>query len=125
MRAMSIMTSRTVFVPALLALVLGFTVFARAAEDSGKGRKASAKTVEKYDADHDGTLSDAERAKWEADIAAKAKETRERNLAKYDTNKDGKIDEQEREKRRETERLEKEAHQAERDAKKGRKSDGG
>ncbi len=83
--------------PALLALLFAVT-FAAAADDSmpAKEKKPSKAALEKYDANKDGALDEAETKARKADIVAKAKATKEANLAKYDRNKDGKLDEAEK-----------------------------
>jgi len=81
------------FALGLLALLSAVT-FASAEES--KERKPSKETLEKYDANKDGTLDESEKAAWNADIAAKTKATKEANLAKYDLNKDGKLDDSEK-----------------------------
>ena len=79
----------------LLAL-FSVTTFARA-DDTPKEQKPPSKAaLEKYDANKDGKLDEAEAAAMKAAIAAKAKATREANLAKYDANKDGKLDDSEK-----------------------------
>ncbi len=107
---------------ALLALLFGVT-FVSAQEGAPKERKPSKETLAKYDANHDGTLDDAEKAAAKAGAAAKAKETREANLAKYDANKDGKLDEAEKAVRKADEDAAKAARKAEREAKKEAKAD--
>jgi hypothetical protein len=82
---------------ALGMLALSFITPMVSAEDGmAKEKKPSKATLEKYDADHDGQLSDEEKAKAKQDAREKAKHTREENLAKYDTNKDGKLDDAEK-----------------------------
>lgn len=103
--------------PALLALLFGVT-FASAQEGGAKEKKPSKETLAKYDANHDGTLDESEKAAAKAGAVAKAKETREANLAKYDANKDGKLDETEKAARKADEDAAKAAKKAEREAKK-------
>ena len=81
---------------ALGMLALLFAVTITSAADAAKEKKPSKQTLEKYDANKDGQLDDAEKAEAKAGAVAKAKETREANLAKYDANKDGKLDEAEK-----------------------------
>ena len=107
---------------ALLALLLGVTV-AAAQEAAPKEKKPSKATLAKYDANHDGSLDETEKAAAKAGAAAKAKETREANLAKYDANKDGKLDETEKAARKADEDAAKAARKAEREVKKEAKAD--
>jgi len=102
---------------ALGSLALLFTAtMATAQAGAAKDRKPSKETLEKYDANKDGSLDDTEMAAWKADIAAKAKATKEENLAKYDTNKDGKFDETEKAARKADEDAEKAAKKSELEA---------
>ena len=107
----------------LPALLLG-VASVRAEDAPAKERKPSKETLEKYDANKDGVLDDAEKAAAKAGAAAKAKETKEANLAKYDGNKDGKLDESEKAARKADEDAAKAAKKAEREAKKEAKSAG-
>lgn len=70
------------------------------AEDKDKGpAEVPPSVLKRYDKNKNGVLDDAERAKWEADNAArreKARSEREAMLQKYDTNKDGKLSEEEK-----------------------------
>lgn len=83
--------------PGLLALLFAVTV-ARAADETApaKEKKPSKAALEKYDANKDGALDEAETKARKDDIVAKAKATKEANLAKYDLNKDGKLDDAEK-----------------------------
>lgn len=81
--------------PVLLALLMAGSV-ASAEESTAKERKPSKATLEKYDSDRDGKMSEEEKARAKAGAQAKAKATREENLAKYDVNKDGKLDDEEK-----------------------------
>lgn len=79
---------------------LGSTV-ALAAPDKLEGaekqeKKPSKKVLQKYDANHDGVLDDAEKAAWQADVAKEKAAKRQKELEQLDTNKDGKIDKAER-----------------------------
>lgn len=100
-----------------LALLFGGTL-ALAGEEGAKERKPSKETLEKYDANKDGMLDDAEKAAAKAGATAKAKETKEANLAKYDANKDGKLDDAEKAARKADEDAAKAARRAEREARK-------
>jgi Ca2+-binding EF-hand superfamily protein len=83
---------------ATTALVLGTSMLALSAPQSGgKGKPQGPpplppEVLAKYDTNHDGKLSDAEKAAMKADLEAKRKEL----IAKYDTNGDGVLDEKER-----------------------------
>lgn len=105
--------SSLVFPFALALLALSLTPTRAMAEAAGgKSAKPSKATLEKYDADKDGTLNDEEKANAKAGAAAKAKQTREENLAKYDANKDGKLDEAEKAARKSDEDAAKAARKA-------------
>ncbi|HVZ65594.1 MAG TPA: hypothetical protein VG936_13585 [Lacunisphaera sp.] len=122
------------FAPALLALALVTVPAVGRADDSAPAKKLT-KAQEKYDADNDGKLSDAERARAREEATAKAKKTREEHqklaLEKYDANGDGKLDKEEKAKMkadaeaaREEKQAERATRKAARDAKKGAKEDG-
>lgn len=106
--------------PALLALAVLIASLTLRSEEAAKEKPLS-KAKEKYDADKDGKLSDAEKTAAKEGAKAKAKETREENLEKYDANKDGKLDDMERAKKKADEQAEHEAMKAERAAKKAAK----
>lgn len=121
------------FAPALLALALVTVPAVGRADDSASARKLT-KAQEKYDADHDGKLSDEERVRAREEATAKAKKTREENrklaLEKYDANGDGKLDNEEKAKMkadaeavREAKQAQRAARKAARDAKKAAKDD--
>ncbi len=116
---------RYLSVPALVLALLVAVPLIRAEETTPVKPKISEKVKEKYDADKDGKLNDAEKAKLKADAKEKREEVKKEVLEKYDANKNGKLDSDEKEKLhadREAEkakhRAEKEAHKAEHDAKK-------
>ena len=55
--------------------------------------------LKRYDKNKNGALDEAERAKWQSDLATRREKERADRLAmleKYDTNKDGKLSEEER-----------------------------
>ena len=106
---------------ALGLLALLFAVTITSAEDMAKEKKPSKAALEKYDANKDGVLDEAEQATQKADIAAKAKATKEANLEKYDANKDGKLDETEKAAKKSDEEAAKAAMKAEKEAKKAAK----
>jgi hypothetical protein len=107
------------FAPGLLALLFAVTI--TSAEETTKERKPSKETLEKYDANKDGMLDEAEQAAAKAGAVAKAKATREANLAKYDANKDGKLDETEKAAMKADEDAAKAAAKAEKEARKAAK----
>lgn len=83
----------------LVVAALGLTTAVGTVRASEEKKPASAAKVaerEKYDADHDGTLNEAEKAALKADKAeAKAQREAERRakaLVKYDANKNGLFD---------------------------------
>lgn len=104
--------------PAVLALALLSTGLPTFAEEAAKPRKPSKETLEKYDANKDGVLSEEEAAAAKAGAAAKAQETRRKNLEKYDADHDGKLSEAEKEKRKAAEAAEKAARKEAREASK-------
>lgn len=111
---------------ACLSLAFVVTGYGESAEKTKGYSKA---TLEKYDADGDGKLNEAELAKRNADIKAKAAETRKSNLEQYDADGDGKLSKEERA-RMQTDRkaaadakkAEAAAKRAEREAKKAEKA---
>ena len=105
---------------ALLALALIAAPLTLRAEEAKE--KPLSKVKEKYDADKDGKLNDAEKAAAKEGAKAKAKETREANLEKYDANKDGKLDKEERAKQKADLQAEHDAEKAERAARKAAKA---
>jgi Ca2+-binding EF-hand superfamily protein len=115
--------SKLKFALGLLALALLVAPLSVHAQEASKEKLSKAK--EKYDADHDGKLSDEEKASAKEGAKAKAKETREenlkKNLAKYDANGNGKLDAEEREKMKAEENAQKEARKTAREAKKAEK----
>ncbi|MEJ1972651.1 MAG: hypothetical protein WDM96_09375 [Lacunisphaera sp.] len=118
---MKTIRSTLIIAPGLLALALMASPAARA-EEAAK-EKPLTKNQREYDADHDGRLSDEEKAAAKAGAAAKAKKTREENLAKYDANKDGKLDDEEKAKKTADEQEAKASAKAQRDAKKAAKEE--
>ena len=111
-----------IIAPGLLALALMAAPASARAEDAAKDKPLT-KNQQKYDADHDGKLSDDEKAAAKEGAKAKAKATREENLAKYDANKDGKLDDEEKAKKKADEAAAHEARKAERETKKAAKED--
>jgi len=102
---------------ALGLLALSFTATVVSAEENQPKEKHPSKaTLEKYDANKDGQLSDEEKAKAREAAKEKAKLTREENLEKYDANKDGKLEETERAAKKADEETARAAKKAEKDA---------
>ncbi len=70
------------------------------AEESGKSKPdVPASVLQRYDRNKDGKLGEEEKAKWEADKAARREKEQARRavmLEKYDANKDGKLSEEEK-----------------------------
>lgn len=64
--------------------------------DAGDFGPKKAALLAKYDANNDGKLDDAERAKMKADFEAKRAAKKAEMLAKFDANKDGKLEPAER-----------------------------
>ncbi len=64
--------------------------------DGGGTGNHKAELLAKYDANGDGKLDDAEKAKMKADFQAKRAVRKAERLAKFDTNKDGKLEPAER-----------------------------
>ncbi len=106
---------------ALGMLALLFAVTITSAEEVSREKKPSKETLEKYDANKDGQLDDAEKAAAKAGAAAKSRETRTANLAKYDANKDGKLDDAEKAQKQADEAAAKAARKAEKEARKAAK----
>ena len=118
---MKTIRSTLIIAPGLLALALLASPAARAEEPAKE--KPLTKNQQQYDTDHDGKLSDEEKAAAKTAATAKAKQTREANLAKYDANKNGKLDDDERARKDADELAEKATAKAERDAKKTAKEE--
>lgn len=72
-------------------LAAGATTYAVA-----QGPDHKAEMIQKFDANGDGQLDDAERGQMKAAFDQKRAEKRAERLAKYDTNKDGQLDKAER-----------------------------
>ena len=67
-----------------------------AQEAPEKGKQLPAAILRKYDADHNGLLSDDEKSAWKADLQRGRSEAQTRRLEQYDANKDGKLDKAEK-----------------------------
>jgi Ca2+-binding EF-hand superfamily protein len=80
---------------ALSATLIGGAATFAAANNGGNGGGRQA-LLQKYDANGDGKLDDAEKATMRADFQAKRAEHKQKMLEKYDINGDGKLDKQER-----------------------------
>ena len=120
---------RYLVVPALLLALLGSTPLVRAEETSPVKEKPLQKAKEKYDADKDGKLSDAEKSEMKEDTKEKREEKKKAELAKYDANHNGMLDPDEKEKMKADHDAEKAAKhaemeklKAEREAKKAEKA---
>jgi hypothetical protein len=86
-------------ITALLAcFTLAFVVTAKGEEKAAEPRPPSKSALKKYDADHDGSLSDEEKARAKAEAKAKREAKKEEALKKYDANDNGKLDQPEKEK---------------------------
>jgi hypothetical protein len=72
-------------------LVAGATTYAFA-----QGGDARPEKIQKFDANGDGALDDAERAQMKAAFTAKRAERKQQMLAKFDANHDGVLDDAER-----------------------------
>ncbi len=108
---------------ALGLLALSFIPAVLSAEDTvTKEKKPSKATLEKYDTNKDGQLSDEEKAKAKEAAKEKAKHTREATLAKYDANKDGKLEDTEKAAKKADEEAARAEKKAEKDAAKATKS---
>lgn len=110
-------TPRYLLASALLALSLSLLVSIASAEDKPASEKP-ARGLKKYDADKDGQLSDAEKAKMKEDAKEHRAELKEKALEKYDANKNGKLDPEEKAKMEADRKAAKEKRQAEHAAKK-------
>jgi Ca2+-binding EF-hand superfamily protein len=88
-----------------LAALLGACTFATAQEQPPKQprpqRQIPAELLKKYDADHDGKLSDSEREAMRADMKAANEKRQAEMLKKYDKDNDGKLSDEERKAMRE------------------------
>jgi len=83
---------RSLIVPGLMTLALGFLTATAADDMEAKPKKGPTKAeIKKYDANGDGQLDEAEMAKMKSDDDAKKAAEKKARLDKYDTNKDGKV----------------------------------
>lgn len=83
---------------AVCSLALFATLSLRAEEGAPKS-EIPPSVLKRFDKNQDGKLDDAEKAKWEAEKAARREKEAAKKaemLARFDTNKDGKLDEEER-----------------------------
>ncbi len=67
-----------------------------AADKAARQQRIHQKMLEKYDANKDGQLDDAEKAKAKEDHEARKQKRHEAMLKKFDTNGDGKLDDAEK-----------------------------
>lgn len=110
---MKFILPRYLVVPALLLALLGSTSLVRAEETSPVKEKPLPKAKEKYDADKNGKLSDAEKSEMKEDAKEKREAMHKKELEKYDANHNGKIDPEEKEKIKADHEAEKAAKHAE------------
>ncbi|MBK1830602.1 hypothetical protein JIN77_07680 [Verrucomicrobiaceae bacterium R5-34] len=101
--------TKTIITAAAAALALSVTAYAEKPEKGAKkGREGKGpspeqreamkkKMLERFDADKDGTLSDAEKKTARETISKERKEIKAATLAKFDADKDGKLSKEERE----------------------------
>lgn len=109
-------------ITALLAcFTLAFVVTAQGEGKATEPKPPSKAALKKYDADHDGKLSDEEKAMAKAEAKAKRDARKEEALRKYDANDNGKLDQAEREKMKAESAAEKAARKAAREARKTEK----
>ena len=104
----------------LLALLFAGTVVG-AQEEAAKEKKPSKETMEKFDANKDGMLDDAEKAAAKAAATEKSKATKEANHAKYDANQDGTLDDAEKAAMKADQEAKRDAKKAEMEAKRDAK----
>lgn len=108
--------SLTSLAPVLLLALLSVSLPGRAEEPAAPAKpKVSEKQKAKYDADHDGLLSEEELAELKADTKEKRDARRKEVLEKYDANKNGKLDADEKEKQQADRDAAKAAKQAEKE----------
>lgn len=84
---------------ALVSFVVAAGVSFGAEEPAKSADPAPPSVLKRYDKNKNGALDEAERTKWQADLAARREKERADRavmLEKYDTNKDGKLSEEER-----------------------------
>ncbi|MBX3749000.1 MAG: hypothetical protein KF897_02815 [Opitutaceae bacterium] len=105
----------------LACCALALAVTGHAEEKAKEPKEPSKAMLKKYDADQDGKLSEAEKAKAKADAKAKREATKQAALKEYDANADGKLNKDEREKMKADKAAEREARKAEKEARKAEK----
>jgi len=105
----------------LACCALALAVTGHAEEKAKEPKEPSKAMLKKYDADQDGKLSEAEKAKAKADAKAKREATKQAALKEYDANADGKLNKDEREKMKADKAAEREARKAEKEARKADK----
>jgi hypothetical protein len=84
---------------ALVSFVVAAGVSFGAEEPAKSADPVPPSVLKRYDKNKNGALDEAERTKWQADLAARREKERADRavmLEKYDTNKDGKLSEEER-----------------------------
>lgn len=80
----------------LAFFLLPAVVFAVEESAPEKTKTLPAAILRKYDADHDGRLSDTERAAWKEDVQRGRAGAQARRLERFDANHDGKLDKAEK-----------------------------
>ncbi len=80
----------------LAFFLLPTVVFAAEEPAPEKTKTLPAAILRKYDADHDGRLSDSERTAWKEDVQRGRAEAQARRLERFDANHDGKLDKAEK-----------------------------
>lgn len=80
----------------LAFFLLPTVVFAAEESAPEKTKTLPAAILRKYDADHDGRLSDTERTAWKEDVQRGRAEAQARRLERFDANHDGKLDKAEK-----------------------------
>ena len=112
-------------ITALLAcFTLAFVVTGKGEENGTETKAPSKSALKKYDTDHDGKLSDEEKARAKAEAKEKREAKKEEALKKYDANDNGKLDQAEKEKMKAENAAEKEARKAKKEALKAEKQAG-
>jgi len=112
-------------ITALLAcFTLAFVVTGKGEENNTEPKPPSKAALKKYDADHDGKLSDEEKARAKAEAREKREAKKEAELKKYDDNGNGKLDQGEKAKMKADSAAAKEARKAEREARNAEKKAG-
>lgn len=112
------------FTALLACFTLAFVVTAKGEEKASEPKPPSKAALKKYDADHDGKLSDEEKVRAKAEAKEKREAKKEEALKKYDANDNGKLDQAEKEQMKAETAAEKEARKAAKEARKAEKQAG-